>query len=131
MIRPLIVPLRPDLLPGLHLLFDACNQAHVKEWVFNPRRCALAVWKEEVVGFVACWWDKQPFAWVDLLLVHPKYRGQGIGPALAWMIEALLVQEGAKGIRCVLDEDEELASPLEKAGFVRIGHPLLMEKVYP
>ena len=130
MIRPTVVPLNPDLLPRLHQLFDACDQPHVKEWVFNPRRCALALWKDEVVGFVASWWDRQPFAWIDLLLVHPKYRGQGVGVILCWTMEELLRGEGVKAIRCLLDDGAEIAEPLERAGFTRVGTPVLMEKVY-
>lgn len=130
MIRPTIVPITPALLPGLHQLFDDCNQSHVKGWQFNPRRCMLAVWKGEVVGFVASWWDGQPFAWIDLLLVAPKYRGQGVGVRLAGTMEALLCGEGVKSIRCVLDEDGEFAELLDRAGFTRTGTYLVMERDY-
>lgn len=130
MIRPQLATITPAVLPGLHLLFDACNTPVAKEWEFNPQRTIVALHNGEVVGFLASWWDGQPVAWIDMLLVLPKYRGQGIGAFLGYTMEAILRQQGAKVIRCVLDEGAELAAPLEKAGFSRVGTFLVMERHY-
>lgn len=131
MIRPGLIPFGPTWTADVHKLFDACAVPYAKQWTFNPHRTLLATRGDsEVVGFVASWWDQQPIAWIDMLLVRPDCRGQGVGAWLCWTIEAILRREGAQVIRCVLDEGAEIAAPLEKAGFSRVGTFLVMEKHY-
>lgn len=119
---------RPDM--DLTVLFTACNVAFAGNWAFNPQRTLVALEDGQVVGFVASWWDGQPIAWVDMLLVHPKYRNGRVGSELCLMVEALLLAEGAHVIRCVLDEDSTLARPLERAGYACIGTFTVLERHY-
>ena len=125
-----IIPFHPHLLSEVHELFDLCNSGVAKGWTFNPNRTLIALKDDKVVGFLACWRDGQPIAWVDMLLVHPDYRNQRVGATLCYTLEALLKSEGVSVIRCVIDEGNDLAAPLTKAGFSTVGTFTIMEKHY-
>ena len=75
-------------------------------------------------------WDSgQPYAWVDSLLVLPKYKGQGIGAWLCMAIEGVLVNRGIKCIRAV-PESEEVVEGLQRSGFHIAHHSPVLEKFY-
>lgn len=85
-------------------------------WEFNPELTLVALHHDEVVGMIAGWDSGQPYAWVDSLLVLPKYKGQGIGAWLCMAIEGVLVNRGIKCIRAV-PESEEVVEGLQRSGF--------------
>ena len=129
MIRPVISELRLEHLPGLSRLFHAVDMAYATVWEWNTDNCLVATHEDEVVGFVACWHDNQPYAFVDVLLVHPTYKGQGIGAWLCWAMEAILISRGVKCIRCVASVPE-IVPPLTKEGFQHAGTHAILEKFY-
>lgn len=127
-----LLPFHPGMLPRLAVLFKACDVYFDTTWAFNPWRTIIANDDEtgQVVGFVTSWWDRQPIAWVDILLVHPDYRGirgMGLAGKLFYNVEALLRKEGVRVIRCVL-ENEEIIPAIERAGYSNLGTFTVMEK---
>jgi ribosomal protein S18 acetylase RimI-like enzyme len=63
-----------------------------------------------------------PVAWLDDMVVHRDFRGQGIGPALLRTGQAHAREQGCLRITLHTDDDNHAAQGIyEKAGFVRSG----------
>src|SRR3990167_8575719 len=130
MIVPVMSPIRPDLLPSLSQFFKDCGDEYMADWDWNPKNTLLALHNDRVVGFVSSWVDGQPFAWMDPLLVHPEYRGQGIGVWLGWTMEAILQKRGVSVIRVIAREDGDLIPQLKRCGMNPLGQFTMLEKHY-
>ena len=120
MIVPVLTQLRPDHGPDLEFFFKVCGYPYDPEQPFNPDNTLLAFYQGQLVGFVTCWTDGQPYAFVDGLLVHPDFRRTGVGYHLAHAIKGVVMQRGAFAIKCIVT-NPELVAILERVGFQRNG----------
>lgn len=63
-----------------------------------------------------------PVAWLDDMVVHRDFRGQGMGPALLQAAQRHAHKQGCLRITLHTDHDNHVAQGIyEKAGFVRSG----------
>lgn len=104
-----------DIPAGVSLVeLSNWNQTE-REWSLflekSPRGCVVAELDGQVIG-TATTLDYGPFAWISMVLVHPGYRGKGIGNGL--MLEALQVLENHPCMR--LD-----ATPLGEPVYRKLG----------
>src|SRR2546426_751837 len=86
-----------------------------ERWLaLSPQGCFIAEWNQSPAGTATTIRYEQGLAWIGMLLVHPDFRGRGIGEALlAHCVEYLRSQ----GVPCIkLD-----ATPQGKVLYDRIG----------
>ena len=119
MIVPVLTQLRPDHTDDLVFFFRVCDWPFDPEQPFNPNNTILALHKGQIVGFVTAWIDNQPYAYVDVLIVHPDFRGQGIGYYLAHAIREIVLRRGANAIRFNVT-NPELVATLERCSCTRV-----------
>lgn len=80
----------------------------------QPTGCFLAEWEGKPVGTVTTTTYSNELAWIGMMLVHPTYRGRGIGKAL--MNTAIEFLKGS-GVGCIgLD-----ATPAGKDLYLKLG----------
>ena len=125
MIVPTLSQPRADMEEDLDFLFKLCG-LQCSAASFNYDNSLVAFHKGQLVGFVTSWWDHQPGAFIDLILVHPDYRSRGIGYYLATAMQAVLVNKGVTRIYVALD-NEKLIPAFEKHGFQHRKGYFLME----
>src|SRR5262245_11518586 len=94
--------LTPDDIPaGLRLCRIAGWNQLAADWELflhlSPRGCRAAVRDGNVVGTVTTVNYENRFAWVGMVLVDPKVRGQGVGTQL--LQEAISILRGIPSIR--------------------------------
>jgi GNAT superfamily N-acetyltransferase len=110
---------RADIPTGMRLKeFAGWNQTQ-EDWhrflEANSDGCFVAEWYGQVAGTVATIIYSNVLAWIGMVLVDPKFRGEGIGTALlARALDAL----SARQIPCVkLDATPEGRPIYERQGF--------------
>jgi GNAT superfamily N-acetyltransferase len=112
--RPMI---ETDIEAGLRLCrASGWNQLEADwrgflEW--GPRGCRVAVCEDGVVGTVATLNYQERFGWISMLLVDPRWRGQGIGTRL--LEEACQMLSSVETVR--LDATPAGKLVYDKAGF--------------
>ena len=81
----------------------------------EPNGCFIAEWHGKPAGSVTTTCYGTDLAWIGMLLVHPQYRGRGIGRAL---LQHCLAYLSDCAIRCVKLDATPLGKPLyEQLGF--------------
>lgn len=129
MIHPTIVPYTDEWREGVIALANAVEWSpEMREWTWNPFCTLLAIHQQRVVGFIAGW-AGQPVGFIDMLVVAPAMRGQGIGVFLWRAMIAHLVSVGVQRIRW-LTANQNLQRMLERQGFATISQGVLMEVTY-
>jgi GNAT superfamily N-acetyltransferase len=80
----------------------------------NPEGCFAAERENRLIGTATTIVYQHRFAWIGMMLVDPRYRGQGIGTAL---LERALEHVDSRGVACArLD-----ATPQGKPLYQRLG----------
>ncbi len=117
-------PLHLRLLTSADLAFANSVRA-LAEWnqtlddwqrflAMEPTGCFLAEWAGTPAGTATTIVYGPALAWIGMLLVHPAYRGRGIGRAL---LSCSIEHLDSCGVRCIkLD-----ATPLGKTVYLRCG----------
>ena len=127
MITPTITQLTIEYLPSLHSLFAATGHDYEVGWEYNPDMTLLAIHEDKVVGFIAGWIDNQPYAWVDNILVHPKYRRTGVGYTLCVAMRGVLQAKGVKVVQAAIENPQLVDMLVRGAGFKVRGERTLLE----
>ena len=126
MITPVLTQLRPDHQDDLAFLFKVCGSEFDPTQPFNPDTSLIAIHEGQIVGFITAWIDDQPYAWVDVFLVHPDFRRGVVGFHLASAMRAIILEKGARAIRCA-SENGELTAMLKRIGFTERRDAVLLE----
>ena len=96
MIRPKIVPLTPDLYPGISTLVTESGCAYATDYTYPSDLALVALHKDRVVGLITAWADQRPYAWLDAMIVMPDVRGEGIAYFMYKAMRKLLKERGIK-----------------------------------
>ncbi|MDF2650172.1 MAG: putative acetyltransferase protein [Paenibacillus sp.] len=72
--------------------------AHILIWKLQNQEIVIATDDNELVGYLRLeyLWSKYPY--IGLIMVHPDYRGNGIGKRLLQFVEEHLKKKGIKAL---------------------------------
>jgi ribosomal protein S18 acetylase RimI-like enzyme len=88
--------------------------------------CFAVLHGERLVGFARVITDLATYAYLTDVVVHPDYRGQGLGE---WFMESVLRSPGLRGLRRIALLTRDAESLYRRLGFERGAAPLIyMEK---
>jgi N-acetylglutamate synthase-like GNAT family acetyltransferase len=95
---------------------------HILNWKLKNQEIILAKDDEDLIGYLRLeyLWSKYPY--IGLIMVHPDYRGKGLGKRLLKYVEEHLKSKGIKTIYSSSQVNE--ADPQEwhrKMGFKECG----------
>ncbi|OUS76111.1 hypothetical protein B1748_14985 [Paenibacillus sp. MY03] len=95
---------------------------HILNWKLKNQEIILAKDDEDLIGYLRLeyLWSKYPY--IGLIMVHPDYRGKGLGKRLLKYVEEHLKSKGLKTIYSSSQVNE--ADPQEwhrKMGFKECG----------
>ncbi len=128
MIRPAIGRLLPEHLPRLRELLIACGKTWAVDWTWNHENTLVAMYHDRMVGMVTVWVDRQPYAFVDHLIVDPAYHNEGVGTFLAVAIGKMLRDRGVKVIRVFAESDVVIRGLVKVGGFRIVGKHTILER---
>ncbi len=118
--------IRFSVLRSAHLV-DAVSMSTAEGWNqtfadwsrivrLSPAGCFAAYHDERLIGTVSTTPYGRDLAWIGMMIVHPHFRGVGVGAAL---MRHALDEAGARGIACIKLDATPAGHPLyESLGFV-------------
>jgi RimJ/RimL family protein N-acetyltransferase/diadenosine tetraphosphate (Ap4A) HIT family hydrolase len=141
-------PLGMDDLPGLQDLCESCadyyhlmtgEPVHPSEAAsllsLRPETAAqqdkflIAVWRgTRMIGALDVYrhYPAPKRAWLGLLLLHPEFRGYGLGAEMISWVLAWARQQGCERVRVAVSEDNQRAlDVLARLGFLSTGERIL------
>lgn len=106
---------RPDYVPESLAEF---REEHLEAHDFEPCHSGVAHQGGAVAGFLlARRWEEEAVGYVDLLAVHPRYQGRGLGTALLRRAFAGFAADGLREVQLGVDSDNPRALGVyERAG---------------
>jgi ribosomal protein S18 acetylase RimI-like enzyme len=125
MIVPSFTQFEPHHQKDLNFLFQICAQEWDMDAMYNPETTLLAWHKGQLVGFLTAWYDDQPYAFMDNLIVHPDFRNKGIGFWLVITMKDILFAKGVRAIRAIVSD--EYLDGLCRYGFKEVKGAITVE----
>ncbi|MBB6638298.1 GNAT family N-acetyltransferase [Cohnella thailandensis] len=104
------------------LIGDQHIPKHILSWKLQNQEIVLAKDDEDLIGYlrVEFLWSKFPY--IGLIMVHPDYRGKGLGKGMLQYVEEHLK---SKGLRKIYSSSQVNESPPQewhrKMGFKECG----------